>query len=389
MADALLVLNAGSSSLKFSLHDYRSLTRLASGQLEGLNARARFIARDASGTTLEEKRWDGPMEHPDALAFLRGWLRSHDGGRQLAAVGHRVVHGGARHATPRRMDADLMAELEALVPLAPLHQPHNLAPIRALAAMDPELPQVVCFDTAFHRTQPPVAQAFALPARITNTGVQRYGFHGLSYEYIATELPRHDPRGAAGRCIVLHLGAGSSACALLAGRSIATTMGFTTLDGLPMGSRCGNLDPGVILHLLQQEGMSASEIEHLLYHESGLKGVSGLSADMRELLASDTPGARAAIELYVYRIAREIGSLVAALGGLDALVFTAGIGERAAEIRAYVCSACAWLGVELDVQANDAQGPRLSKPGCQVAAWAIPTDEEMCIAKHTREVLQA
>jgi acetate kinase len=387
MKDALLVLNAGSSSLKFSLHESASLDRVVRGQLEGLGTQAYFLARDAEGTILGERRWQGPLEHEGALEYLREWLKTREAELRISAVGHRVVHGGMRHSAPQRVDSELVAELQALAPLAPLHQPHNLAPIRAIAAADPALPQVACFDTAFHRTQSPVAQAFALPRRFTEAGVQRYGFHGLSYEYIVSALPAYDRRAAQGRTIVLHLGAGSSACALQTGRSVATTMGFTALDGLPMGTRCGNLDPGVILYLLQHEGMSAKEIEHLLYHESGLKGVSGISADMRDLLGSPVAGARAAVELYAYRICREIGSLAAALGGLDALVFTAGIGERAAEVRTLVGNGCAWLGVKLDEAANAAQGPRLSSADSRVAVWAIPTDEEMIIARHTREVL--
>jgi len=308
---------------------------------------------------------------------------------RIVAVGHRVVHGGMRNTEPRRVDLALLTELEELVPLAPLHQPQNLAPMRMFASTEPALPQVACFDTAFHRSQPAVAQAFALPGRITGLGVLRYGFHGLSYEYIASVLKDHDPVAAAGRCIVLHLGAGSSACALAGGRSVASTMGFSTLDGLPMGTRCGSLDPGVILYLLQQQGMSADEISQMLYRDSGLKGVSGISADVRDLLEveSTEPGARAALALYAYRIGREIGSLVAALGGLDALVFTAGVGEHAVRIRSDVCAACSWLGLRLDVAANQTHGPRISAANSRVNAWVIPTDEEGLIAIQAKEVL--
>jgi acetate kinase len=298
-----------------------------------------------------------------------------------------VVHGGAEHAAPVRVDARMVTKLERLIPLAPLHQPHNLAPIRALLERSPELPQVACFDTAMHRSNPAVAQMFALPAELTESGVRRYGFHGLSYEYIASALPRFDTRAAQGRTVVLHLGNGASMCALQSGRSVASTMGFTAVDGLPMGTRSGALDPGVILYLMDERGMDARAVEKLVYQQSGLLGVSGVSSDMRELLESDAPRARLAVDLFVYRIGRELGSLAAALGGLDAVVFTAGIGERAAPIRERVCRQAAWLGIELDAQANGAHGPRISTASSRVAAWVIPTNEELMIARHTRELL--
>jgi acetate kinase len=282
----------------------------------------------------------------------------------------------------------MLRELEKLVPLAPLHQPHNLAPIRTLLAARPELPQVACFDTAFHRTQPPVAQAFALPAEITEEGVRRYGFHGLSYAYIASVLPRYDARAAAGRTVVLHLGNGASMCALAAGASVASTMGFTAVDGLPMGTRCGSIDPGVILYLMDERGMDARAIEKLLYQQSGLLGYSGISSDMRTLLSSDAPRAKLAVDLFVYRIGRELGSLAAALGGLDALVFTGGIGENAAAIRARVCRDAAWLGFDLDGGANERGGPLISTAASRVSGWVIPTNEELMIATGTRAVLQ-
>jgi acetate kinase len=281
----------------------------------------------------------------------------------------------------------MVTKLERLIPLAPLHQPHNLAPIRALLERSPELPQVACFDTAMHRSNPAVAQMFALPAELTESGVRRYGFHGLSYEYIASALPRFDTRAAQGRTVVLHLGNGASMCALQSGRSVASTMGFTAVDGLPMGTRSGALDPGVILYLMDERGMDARAVEKLVYQQSGLLGVSGVSSDMRELLESDAPRARLAVDLFVYRIGRELGSLAAALGGLDAVVFTAGIGERAAPIRERVCRQAAWLGIELDAQANGAHGPRISTASSRVAAWVIPTNEELMIARHTRELL--
>ena len=288
-----------------------------------------------------------------------------------------------------RVDASVLAALEKYVPLAPLHQPHNLAPIRTLLERQPQLPQIACFDTAFHRGQRPVAQAFALPRSITDRGVIRYGFHGLSYEYIASVLPQHDPRAAAGKTVVLHLGNGSSMCALAAGRSVASTMGFTAADGLPMGTRCGNLDPGVVLYLMDELRMDARAIEKLIYQQSGLLGVSGISSDMRALEASREPGAKAAIDLYVYRIGRELGSLSAALSGLDAIVFTAGIGENSASLRERVCRDAAWLGVELDAAANaGARGAtRISTPASRVSAWVLPTNEELMIARHTREAL--
>ncbi|MNS83393.1 Acetate kinase [compost metagenome] len=300
-----------------------------------------------------------------------------------------MVHGGVRFTQPERVTDALLAELDSLCPLAPLHQPHNLKPIRILAERRPELPQVVCFDTAFHRAQPEVAQAFALPAEISARGVRRYGFHGLSYEYIASVLPSVDAGAAAGRTIVAHLGNGSSMCALVAGRSVASTMGFTAVDGLPMGTRCGSLDPGVILYLISELGMDARAIEDLIYRKSGLLGVSGLSSDMRALLASDDVQARFAVELYTYRVARELGSLAAAAQGLDALVFTAGIGEHAAPIRERVCRLAAWLGVSVDPAANASDGPRISLASGNVPVWVIPTNEELMIARHTREVLAA
>ena len=273
------------------------------------------------------------------------------------------------------------------MPLAPLHQPHNLAPIRALFERAPEIPQVACFDTAAHRSNPLLAQMFALPKELTDAGIRRYGFHGLSYEYIASVLPQFDERAARGRAVVLHLGNGASMCALQAGRSVTSTMGFTAVDGLPMGTRCGALDPGVILYLMDERGMNARAVEKLLYHQSGLLGVSGVSSDMRALLESSEPDARLAVDLFVYRIGRELGSLAAALGGLDAIVFTGGIGEHAAPVRERVCRQAAWLGVELDEATNAKHGPRISTATSRTAAWAIPTNEELMIARHTRDLL--
>ena len=393
MADAIAVLNAGSSSLKFSLFLERgaSLDLFLAGQLEGLYTAPRFKAKDAAGALVGEKQWaEGkPLGHDGAIVHLLGFLRERLADHRLVAVGHRVVHGGLDYAAPVRLSAEIVADLAQLIPLAPLHQPHNLAPIRLLLARRPELPQVACFDTAFHRGQPAVAQAFALPSAITERGVRRYGFHGLSYEYIASVLPEIDPTAARGRTVVLHLGNGASMCAIRGGASVASTMGFTAVDGLPMGTRCGSLDPGVVLYLIDELKMDARAIEKLIYQQSGLLGVSGVSSDMRTLLESKDPKARLAVELFVYRIGRELGSLAAALGGLDALVFTAGIGERAAPIREQVCRAAAWLGVEFDPVANAAGGPRISTPGSRVAAWVVPTNEELMIARHTRRVCSA
>lgn len=389
MADALLVLNAGSTSLKFSLFADQTLDIRLHGEIEGIGGPAHFLARDSRETILGEKRWSAALDHAGALAFLLDFLPSAAAYDRLAAVGHRVVHGGRAFSGPVRVGDKVLAELDKLVPLAPLHQPHCLAAIRTVSMLDASLRQVACFDTSFHRTQPPVAQAFALPASITSRGVQRYGFHGLSYEYVASVLPELDARAATGRTIVAHLGAGSSLCGLSAGHSVATTMGFTALDGLPMGTRCGSLDPGIVLYMIDQLGMTPREVEHMLYNQSGLAGVSGISGDMRQLMASDKASARAAIDLYVYRIGREIGSLAAALGGLDALVFTAGIGEHHPAIRAGVCAAARWLGVDIDSAANESNGPRISRDSSRVSAWVVPADEERVIAQHTMETLRA
>ncbi len=393
MARSIAVLNAGSSSLKFSLfvEEFGQLRPTLRGQVEGLFTTPRFFVQDPSGTTVAETTWpEGTrLGHDGAIEHLFRWAdaeKAKRGEALLAAVGHRVGHGGLKYFEPVRIDAGVVADLEQLVPLVPLHQPYNLAPIRALSERRPDLAQVACFDTAFHRTQPEVAQAFALPRAYTEKGVRRYGFHGISYEYIASELPQYDPRAAAGRVVVAHLGSGSSLCALKNGRSVATTMGFSSLDGLPMGTRCGALDPGVILLLLDHLHLDVRAIEALLYRESGLLGVSGISSDMRTLLASADPHAAQAVDLYVYRIGRELGSLAAALGGLDALVFTAGIGEHAAEIRARVCRDAAWLGLELDEAANAVDGPRITRSDSQVAAWVIPTNEELMIARHTHRL---
>ena len=391
MADAIVVLNAGSSSIKFSLFLARGadLELDVRGQIEGIYTAPRFVAKGRDGATKSEKSWgEGTkLGHDASLRHLLDFLKQELADDRLVGVGHRVVHGALDYREPVRLDANVLAKLEKFIPLAPLHQPHNLAPIRALLGAAPELPQVACFDTSFHRTNPDIAQRFAIPSELHDAGVRRYGFHGLSYEYIASVLPQYDAAAAAGRTIVLHLGNGASMCAIEGGRSVASTMGFTAVEGLPMGTRTGALDPGVILYLMDERGMDVRAVEKLIYNQSGLLGVSGISSDMRTLLASEDPRAKLAIDLYCYRIRREMGSLAAALGGLDALVFTAGIGENSAAIRERVCRDAAWLGVALDSAANAKGGPRINAAGSRVAAWAIPTNEELMIARHARRVL--
>lgn len=389
--DCVLVLNAGSSSLKFTV--YRRLTAAGgdvetSGQIEGIGTSPRFTAKNAAGDKLADQRLDETVKDArGALTALAEWLRSRFTGTRVLGVGHRVVHGGPNFLSPTIVAPQVIEELRKLTPLAPLHQPHNLAAIEAVAERLPDVPQVACFDTSFHRGQPPVAELVPLPADIRKDGVQRYGFHGLSYEYVASVLPRVAPAVAEGRVIVAHLGSGASMCALKNRKSVDCSLGFTALDGLCMGTRPGALDPGVVLHLFQGLKMSAKDVETLLYKKSGLLGISGISNDMRDLLASDAPPARLAIDYFVYRAAKEIGALSAALGGLDALIFTAGIGERSAPIRKRICDASRWLGLELDDTANDAGGPAITKGGSRVRAWVIPTNEELMIARHTSALL--
>lgn len=390
MSDALLILNAGSSSLKFSIfRDSDPPHPIFHGQLEELTTQPRFSVRDSAGNVIGKREWEAGtvLGHQGAIEFLFDWGRSGILKQyRIVAVGHRVVHGGIKFTEPVMVDHQILGELESLVPLAPLHQPHNVAAIKAVAQHAPHLPQVACFDTSFHRTLPSLAQAFALPLRYTQQGVLRYGFHGLSYEYIASRLSGVDARAAAGRTVVAHLGNGASMCALRSGTSIATTMSFTPIDGLPMGTRCGAIDPGVLLHLLK-EGLNPAELEKLLYYESGLLGVSGISSDVRTLLDSSDARAAEALNLFVYRCGRELGSLVAALGGIDSLVFTGGIGENAIPIRARICRDARWLGLELDEEANARGGPRITRADSRVSAWVIATDEELMIALHTRRVL--
>jgi acetate kinase len=388
----IAVINAGSSSVKFTLFASRpasGLERIADGAIEGVGTAPRFRARDQHGSQVVEFRWPqgAGRSHEELLGRLMSWVESHVGPDALAAAGHRVVFGGAAYQAPTRVGPEMLERLEAMVPFMPLHLPHNLAPIRALAATHPDLPQIACFDTAFHQTIPPIERRFAVPRVLTQAGIVRYGFHGLSYEYIATRLPACDARAAQGRTIVAHLGNGASLCALNACRSVGTTMGFSALDGLVMGTRPGWLDPGVLLYLMREKGYDATRLERFLYDECGLLGVSGLSGDMRTLLAADSDAPRQAIDLFCHRVVCAVGSLVAPLGGFDALVFTGGIGENAAPVRGRIGEALAWMGLALDGAANDRGGPRISTPESRVSAWVIPTDEDLMIARHTRQLI--
>ncbi len=388
--DTILVVNAGSSSIKFSLYPVADGEKaLGSGMVEGIGVNPQFAAEIGARTFAE--RWpDGRnRSHEHFYGFLLDWLAEALPEVAVTAAGHRVVHGGTAYAAPVLVDTVVLAELERLVPLAPLHQPHNVAAIRALRERAPSIPQVACFDTAFHRTIPERDQHYGLPRGLADEGVRRYGFHGLSYEFIATALPDYDKTAAEGRTVVAHLGNGASLCALEGGRSRACSMGFSTLDGLIMGTRCGTLDPGVVLYLLREKGMDAARLEQLLYKESGLLGLSGVSADMRDLLASDAPEAAEAVEMFCDRVARQAAEFAGILGGLDALVFTAGIGERSAEIRARIARRLAWLGAELDEAANTAARPRISTPDSHLSLWIVPTDEEGMIAEHSRAVMAA
>jgi acetate kinase len=391
MDDYAVVLNAGSSSLKFCVYrrPQSDAWRIeARGQIEGIGTSPRLSAKDEAGNALVDQKLDPSVRDArTALAVLAEWLRSRYGGARVLGVGHRVVHGGAKYAGPTIVTPQVLEDLRELIPLAPLHQPHNLAAIDAVAERLPDVPQVACFDTSFHRGQSAVAEVIPLPRDICRGGVQRYGFHGLSYEYIASVLPTVAPEIASGRVIVAHLGSGASLCALKNGRSVDHTLGFTALDGLCMGTRPGSVDPGVILYLFQSLELSAKDVETILYKKSGLLGISGISNDMRDLLGNSEPGARLAVDYFVYRVVREIGALAAVLGGIDGLVFTAGIGERSAEVRRRVCEASAWLGIQLDGDANERNGPRISRRESRVSAWAIPTNEELMIARHTGVLL--
>jgi acetate kinase len=388
----VLVLNAGSSSLKFCVyhapeHDQWPLA--ARGQIEGIGTSPRLVVKDGDGGTLADERLDEAVDGaPAALDALTAWLRARFVGHaRLIGIGHRVVHGGEHYTGPVVVTPEILEDLRKLVPLAPLHQPHNLAAIDAVNERLPGVPQVACFDTSFHCSQPAVARIVPLPAQIRRQGVQRYGFHGLSYQYIASVLPRAAPALTGGRVIVAHLGSGASLCAMQSGRSVDSTFGFTALDGLCMGTRPGALDPGVVLHLFQGLGMGPTDVETLLYKKSGLLGISGISNDMRELLASQDSQALLAVDYFVYRAAKEIGALAAVLGGVDGLVFTAGIGENSPEIRRRICERSSWLGIELDAAANARGGPAISAAASAVSAWAIPTNEELMIAQQTGALL--
>ena len=391
MDDYALVLNAGSSSLKFCIFQRpaeESWRLAARGQIEGIGTSPRLAVKDAGGAKLaDEQLADSVRDGRDAIGALAAWLRSNYGGARVLGVGHRVVHGGPDFDRPTIVTREVLAKLHKLVPLAPLHQPFNLAAIEAVFERLPEVPQVACFDTSFHRGHSPVAELVPLPKELTKAGVERYGFHGISYEYISSVLPQVAPEIAKGRVIVAHLGSGASLCALKDGKSIECTMSFTAVDGLCMGTRPGAIDPGVVLYLFQTLGLSAREVETILYKKSGLLAISGISNDMRDLLSRAEPEARLAVDYFVYHAAKEIGALAAVLRGIDAIVFTAGIGENSPEIRERICEASAWLGIEFDEHANLARATRISKPQSKVSIWVIPTNEELMIARHTGDLL--
>jgi len=391
MDDYILVLNAGSSSLKFCIYRRSGSEPWGlevRGQIEGIGTAPQLSAKDGAGGVLVDQKLDAKVcDGRSAIDSLAEWIRSRYQGASVRAVGHRVVHGGPSYARPTLVTPQVVEDLRELIPLAPLHQPHNLAAIEAVFERLPDVPQVACFDTAFHRGQPAVAEVVPLPRELCRGGVQRYGFHGLSYEYIASVLPEVAPEIASRRVIVAHLGSGASLCALRERKSVDSTLGFTALDGLCMGTRPGALDPGVVLYLFQNLGLSDKEVESVLYKKSGLLGISGVSNDMRDLLESREPGARLAVDYFVYRAAKEIGALAAVLEGIDALVFCAGIGERSVEIRRRICEASRWLGLELDAEANARGGPRISSARSSVSAWVIPTNEELMIARHTSTLL--
>ena len=389
MDNYALVLNAGSSSLKFCVFKRplgASWQMESRGQIDGIGTSSRLSVKDANGDTLA-KQDVAVRDGREAIDTLAAWLRSQYGGSPVLGVGHRVVHGGSRFNGPTILDQQVLEQLRELIPLAPLHQPYNLAAIEAAIERLPGVPQVACFDTSFHRGKPEVAELIPLPSNLRQAGLQRYGFHGLSYEYIASVLPTVAPSIANSRVIVAHLGSGSSLCALKAGKSIDSTLSFTALDGLCMGTRPGALDPGVVLHLFQALNLSVKEVETLLYKKSGLLGISGISNDMRDLLGRTEPEALLAVDYFIYRITKEIGALAAVLGGIDGLVFTAGIGENSPEIRRRICNASRWLGIELDESTNRDGGPEISTSSSKVSAWVIPTNEELMIARHTGSLL--
>lgn len=392
MPDTVLVLNSGSSSIKFGLFEIAAADPilLCKGQLDEHEAKPRLVVKSAAGEDLLETRRDASdADDGHLFADVLAFIEDRFGERSLRAVGHRIVHGGPDYSGPVVLTDDITAKLEALTPLAPLHQPRCLAPVRTLAALRPGLTQIACFDTAFHHGLAPPASRFAIPRRFEARGVRRYGFHGLSFEYVAGRLAEIAPELAARRTVIAHLGNGASLCALRDGRSIDTTMGLTPLDGLVMGTRCGTIDPGVLLYLQQHENMSVEEVQHLLYHESGLFGVSGTSADMRTLLASGEAAAREAVDLFTFRAAQQVAMMATTLGGLDCLIFTGGIGEHAKEIRSAIGARLAWMGVRIDAPANDAARERVSRGDSSVEVFVIPTNEELTIARHCAAVLRA
>lgn len=394
MTDTILVINAGSSSIKFEVFEVVAeddLVRRVKGCIDGIGTHPHLVATDAEGGTVLDETYPASdvKDLPGAFACARTRLRDTLGGVVFVAVGHRVVHGGPDYAAPIAVDDGVINTLERFVPLAPLHQPNNLASIKALRATAPGVLQVACFDTAFHRTHSELADRYAIPEPLYTEGVRRYGFHGLSYEYIASRLPEAAPELAKGRVIVAHLGSGASMCAMVAGRSVESTFGFTALDGLPMGTRPGQLDPGIVLYLFAQKGMDAGAVEHFLYYQCGLKGLSGISNDVRDLLRSSDPRAAMTLDFFVQRIAMSAGSLAVAMGGLDGFVFTAGIGEKSPVIREKVAGKLAWLGLQFDPVANGGGGPRISRPDSPIACYVIPTDEELMIGRHTLDVMKS
>lgn len=389
MASFILTLNAGSSSLKFSLFNE---VELAHGQMEGLGAKPHFVAKSETQAANRDQTWseeDAPQNHEQALQVILNWFEESFPGTEIAAVGHRVVHGGPEYAAPIILNDEILGKLTKYEPLAPLHQPHNLAGIRAAQAAFPNAVQVACFDTAFHRVHPWVNDTFALPRKYYDEGVRRYGFHGLSYEYVSKKLHEIAPEHSDDRTVIAHLGNGASMCAIRNGQSVGSTMGFSALDGLPMGTRCGQIDPGVLLYMMSEHNMDVDDLTKLLYKESGLKGLSGISQDMREIEAADTEQAREAIDYYVFRIRRELGAMAAILGGIDSLVFCGGIGENSASIRNKVCESFDWMGLELDFNKNSAGEVLISTETSKCKIYAIKTDEEAMIAAHTAELLHA
>ncbi len=387
----ILVINSGSSSIKFGLFTRdktQTLIKVVQGTIENTGAHPHFFAKNNQNHLLAEHQWQQASDYDELLIYLINWIEAYLQPHQLTAIGHRVVHGGLSYLGPQLITEQVVAQLRELVPLAPLHQPKNLMAIDLLIKRYPKLSQVACFDTAFHATNSRISRLYGLPIEFAEQGIMRFGFHGLSYEYIAQQLVSISPQAAGGRMIVAHLGSGASLCALVKGKSVATTMGFSTLDGLLMSTRCGALDPAVILYCLKEKNMTVEAIENLLYQQSGLLGVSGISGDMHELLASDNAQAKEAIDLFIYRITREIGSLVAVMGGLDALVFTAGIGESAAEIRAKICEQSAWLGICLAPELNNKNACCISLPDSSISVWVIPTDEEQMIAQHALALIK-